>query len=126
MSGHVESRGKVVERVVDEPRGEIEEELALQRLDNPFDAHAVFEDALQHQIPDFVVVLGLGEDTLGCGAEGGGAVAPRLVLAVGDFQEGDGLVGDCKELVRFRVRLRRPEFATGRTGGLLGKRSKPV
>ena len=51
MSGHVESRGEVVEHVVDEPRGEIEEELPLERLEDPFDAHAVFEDALQHQDP---------------------------------------------------------------------------
>ena len=94
MSRHVESRGEVVEHVVDEPRGEIEEKLPLERLEDPFDAHAVFEDALQHQVPDLVVVLGLGEDALGCVAKGGGAAAPGVILAVVDFQEGDGLVGD--------------------------------
>lgn len=94
MRRHVESRGEVVEHVVDEPRGEIEQELPLERLEDPFDAHAVFDDALQHQIPDLVVVLGLGEDALGCGAKGGGAATPGVILAVGDFQEGNGLVGD--------------------------------
>ena len=94
MSGHVESRGEVVEHVVDEPGGEIEEELTLERLENPFDAHAVVENALEHQIADLVVVLGLGEDTLGCVAKGGGAVASGGVLAVGDLQIGDGLVDD--------------------------------
>ena len=119
MSGHVESRGEVVEHVVDEPRGEIEEELALERQEDPFDAHAVFEDALQHQIPDLVVVLGLGEDILGCGAEGGGAVAAGLVLAVGDLQEGDGLVGDGAN-GSCQGPLASTEFAAGRTRGFLG------
>jgi len=59
MSGHVESRGEVVEHVVDEPGGEIEEELTLERLEDPFDAHAVIENAFQHEIPDLVSYLAL-------------------------------------------------------------------
>ena len=119
MSRHVESGGEVVEHVVDEPRREIEEELPLERQQDPFDAHAVFEDALQDQIPDLVVVLGLGEDILGCGAEGGGAVAAGLVLAVGDLQDGDGLVGDGAN-GSFQDPLASSEFAAGRTRGFLG------
>jgi len=80
-----------VEHVVDEPGGEIEEELTLERLEDPFDAHAVIENAFQHEIPDLVVVLGLGEDALGCVAKGSGTVASGGVLAVGDLQVGDGL-----------------------------------
>jgi len=125
MSRHVESRGEVVEHVVDEPRGEIEEELPLERLEDPFDAHAVFEDALQHQVPDLVVVLGLGEDALGCVAKGGGAAAPGVILAVVDFQEGDGLVGDGAE--RFgsgSVSVGRVCRTPGR--GLSWERSEPA
>jgi len=48
VCGHVELGGAVAEHVVDEPRGEIEEELPLERLKGPLDAHAVFEETLQH------------------------------------------------------------------------------
>ena len=63
MRGHVELLGMVAEHVVDEPRGQVEEELALERSQGPFDAHAVLEDPLQDQVADAVVVLGLG---VGC------------------------------------------------------------
>jgi site-specific DNA recombinase len=107
------------EHVVDKPRGEIEEELAIKRVENPFDAHAVFEDPLQDQVPDLVVVLGLGEDTLGCGAEGGGAVAAGLVFAVGDFEEGDGFVRDGAN-GSLQGPFASSEFAAVWTGGFLG------
>ena len=84
----------VVEHVVDEPRGEVEEELAAQRLQGLFDVHAVLEDAIEHQVADLVVVEGPGEDALGRVAEGRAAVAPGLIFAAGDLQVGDGLVGD--------------------------------
>ena len=45
------------EHVVDEPRGQFQQELAAQRLQDPLDAHPVFDDTIQHQIPDFVVVI---------------------------------------------------------------------
>ena len=86
--------GAVAEHVVDEPRGEVQEELAAERLQGPFDVHAVLEDAVEDQVADLVVVLGLGEDALGGVAEGRAAVAAGLILAVGDLQVGDGLVGD--------------------------------
>ncbi len=88
-------------------------------MENPFDAHAVFEDAFENQVSDLAVVLGLGEDTLGCGAEGGGAVTAGLVLAVGDFQESDGLVGDGAN-GSLQGSLPSSEFAAGRTMGFLG------
>jgi hypothetical protein len=119
MRRHVESRGEVVEHVVDEPRGEIEKELPLERLKDSFNAHAVFDDALQHQIPDLVVVLGLGEDALGCVAKGGGAAAPGVILAVDDFQEGDGLVGDGAHSSG-QGPCPSAEFAALRAGGFLG------
>ena len=75
MLGHVELRGAVAEHVVDEPRGEVEEELAAERLQGPLDAHAVLEDAVEDQVADLVVVQGLGEDALGGVAEGRAAVA---------------------------------------------------
>ena len=66
--GHVESPGVVVEHVVDEPRGEVEEELTAQRLQGPLDAHPVLEDAVEHEVADLVVVERPGEDALGGGA----------------------------------------------------------
>ena len=119
MRGHVELRGEVVEHVVDEPRGEVEEELAAERLEGPLDAHAVLEDAIEHQVADLVVVQGLGEDALGGVAEGGAAAAPGVVLAVGDLQEGDGLVGDGADPAG-QGPLPTAAFAALRAGGLLG------
>ena len=59
--------GPVAEHVVDEPRGEVQEELAADRRQGPLDAHAVLEQAVEHQVADLVVVLGLGEHALrGC------------------------------------------------------------
>src|SRR5207302_10172401 len=58
------------------------------------DVHGVLEDAVEDQVADLVVVVGLGEHALGGVAEGGAAVAPCGVLAVGDLQVCDGLVGD--------------------------------
>ena len=112
-------RGVVAEHVVDEPRGEVEEELAAERLQGPLDAHAVLEDAVEHQVADLVVVLGLGEHALGGVAEGRAAVAAGGVLAVGDLQVGDGLVGDGADGAGQRP-LAAAAFAALRAGGLLG------
>ena len=110
----------VVEHVVDEPRGEVEEELAAERLQGPLDAHAVLEDAVEHQVADLVVVEGPGEDALGGVAEGGAAVAPGLILAAGDLQVGDGLVGDGADPCGSSVRLRRPCLPHFGQGAFLG------
>ena len=92
MHGHVELPGVVVEHVVHKARGEFQEELAAERLQDALDAHAILDDALEHQVTDLVVVEGSGEDALRGIAEGRAAVAPCLILAAGDLQEGDGLV----------------------------------
>ena len=117
--GHVEPPGVVVEHVVDEPGGELEEELAAERLQGPLDAHAVPEDAVEHEVADLVVVAGPGEDVLGGVAERGAAVAPGGVLAPGDLQVDDGLVGDGADGAGKRP-LAATESAAGRARGLLG------
>ena len=117
--GHVELPGVVVEHVVDEPRGEVEEELAAERLQGPLDAHAVLEDAVEHEVADLVVVEGPGEDALGGVAEGRAAAAPGAVLAAGDLQVGDGLVGDGADGAGERP-FAAAEFAAVRARGLLG------
>src|SRR5512142_1431363 len=119
MRRHVESRGVVAEHVVDEPRRQVEEELAAERLQGPFDAHAIFEDAVQHPISDLVVVEGPGELALGGVAEGGAAVTPGLIFATGDLEEGDLLVGDGANPASPRP-FPTPMCAAVRAGGLLG------
>src|SRR5208283_1549185 len=94
MFGHIEFFGPIAEHVVDEPRGQFQQELAAQRLQDPLDAHPVFDDAIQHQIPDLVVVMGFGEHALGSVSERRAAFAPGCVLAVGDLQVGHRLEGD--------------------------------
>jgi site-specific DNA recombinase len=94
MLGHVELGGLVLEHVVDEPRGEVQEEFTADRSQGAFDVHAVSEDAIEDQVADLVVVLGLGEHALWRVAEGLATLAAGGIFAVGDLQEGDGLVGD--------------------------------
>jgi hypothetical protein len=89
MFGHIEFFGPIAEHVVDEPRGQFQQELAAQRLQDPFDAHSVFDDAIQHQIPDFVVVMGLGEHALESVSERRAAFAPD---ASPNFQAQNGLL----------------------------------
>ena len=120
MLGQVELRGPVAEHVVDEPRGQVQEELAAERLQGPFDVHAVLDDPFQDQVADLVVVEGPGEDALGGVAEGRAAVAAGLILAAGDLQVGDGLVGDGADPARRQRPFAAAELATLRAGGLLG------
>ncbi len=119
MRGHVEMGGVVAEHVVDDPRGEVEEELTAERLQGPFDVHAVLEDTLEHQVANLVVVVCLGEDALGGVAEGLAAVAAGRVLAAGDVQIGDGLVDDGAH-PSGHIPLATAQFAALRAGGLLG------
>ena len=94
MVGQVEPPGLPVEAVVDEAVGEVQEEVPPHRGDDPLDAHAVVEDAIEDGPADLVVVGGLGLDVRRGGAEGLAAGAAGPVLAVGDVEEGDLLVGD--------------------------------
>ena len=119
VRGHVELGGPVAEHVVDEPGGEVQQELAADRRQGPLDAHAVLEEAVEDQVADLVVVLGLGEHALGGVAEGRAAAAAGGVLAVGDLQDGDGLVGDGADGAG-QGPLASAPLAALRAGGLLG------
>src|SRR5262249_43777423 len=94
MLGQVELPSAVAEDIVDEPRREVEEELAADRGQGALDAHPVVEEAFQDEGTDTVIILGLGVDIVRGVAEDGAAGTVRLVLTVGDLKEGDGLVGD--------------------------------
>ncbi len=120
MLGEIELSHPVAKLVVDEPRGEFQQELAAQRLQSLFDVHAVLDDAIQHQIADLVVVEGPGEDALGGVAEGRATIALGLILAAGDLQIGDGLVGDGADLAGWQLPFATAVFATLWAGGLLG------
>ena len=118
MFGHIEFFGPIAEHVVDKPRGQFQQELAAQRLQDSLDAHPVFDDAIQHQIPDLVVVMGLGEHALGSVSERRAAIALGCVLAVGDLQVDYRLEGDRAYLTGTRP-LSLAQFATLGTRGLL-------
>jgi hypothetical protein len=120
VRGHVEGGGVVAEHVVDEPAGQLQEVLAAERRQEPLDAHAVLEDAVEHELPDPVVVAGLRVYALGGGAEGRAAAAPGGVLAVGELHHDDGLVGGCPNGAAQRP-LPAALPAALRAGGLLGR-----
>jgi hypothetical protein len=112
MPGHVELPCVVVEHVVDEARREFKKVLAAERLQDLLDAHAILDDALEHQLADLVVVKGSGEDPLGGISERGAATALCLILAAGDLEEGDGLVVDGANSARWEFPLSPAPFAT--------------
>ena len=120
MLRQIEFRGAVAEQVVDETRGQVQEEVATQRLEGPFDVQAVLDDPCQDQVADLVVVVGPGQDTLGGAAEGRAAVAPGLILTAGDLQVGDGHVDDGPDPARRQGAFAAAQLATLRAGGLLG------
>ena len=103
MFGHNEFRGTIAEHVVGEPRGQVQQELAAQRLQDPLDTHPVFDDAIQHQVPDLVVIMGLGEHALGRVSECRAAIALGCVLAVGDVQVHHCIEGDRANLTSTAV-----------------------
>ena len=96
--GHVEPPDLPVEAVVDEAVGEVQEEVPAHRGDDPLDAHAVVEEAVEDGLADRVVVQRPGLDARRRGAEGRAAAAAGPVLAVGDVEEDDLLVGDGPDL----------------------------
>src|SRR5262249_21759168 len=77
-------------------------------------------DAVQDQITDLVVVQGPGEDALGGVAESPAAVTAGLILAAGDLQIGDGLVGDGADGARRQFPFANAVAATPGARGLLG------
>src|SRR3954464_7463846 len=90
MIGQVALPGLPVEAVVDEAVGEVQEEVPTHRGDDPLDAHAVLQDAVEDGPADRVVVAGLGFDIRRGGTEGLAAGAPGPVLAVGNFSQESG------------------------------------
>ena len=76
MLGHIELFGTVAEHVIDEPRGQVQQELTSERLHSLFDVHSILEDPIEHQVADFVVVAGSGKHTLGSCPERLAAVTP--------------------------------------------------
>jgi len=63
--GHVQLGSGVVQAVVNETGGEIEEEVPLETAERGLDVHAVVDDAVEDRLPDFVVVLGSWQDAFG-------------------------------------------------------------
>ena len=78
-----------------------------------------FEDAIQDQISDLVIVVGLGEYALGSVPESRAALTPCCVLAVGDPQEGHSLESD-RAYFAATGPFPFAQLATRRTRGLLG------
>src|SRR3954447_20356508 len=119
MFGHVEAPDLAMQAVVDEAVGEVEQEIPLHRGDDTFDAHAVVEDAVEDGLADLVVVQRAGFDPWRRGPEGGAAIAAGAILAVGDVEEDDFLVGEGADRSVADVLARR-QLATGGARGLSG------
>ena len=60
MVRQVELPDSLVEAVVDEAVGEVQEEVSVHRPEDLLDAHPIVEDAVEHGFTDLVVVQGEG------------------------------------------------------------------
>ncbi len=60
MVRQVELPDPLVEAVVDEAVGEVQEEVSVHRPEDLLDAHPIVEDAVEHGFTDLVVVQGAG------------------------------------------------------------------
>src|SRR5271157_1525861 len=98
MVRQVELPDPLVEAVVDEAVGEVQEEVSVHRPEELLDAHPIVEDAVEHGFTDLVVVQGAGFHARGSGAEGRATVATGPVFAIGDVEVDDLLVGDGTDL----------------------------
>ena len=98
MVRQVELPDPLVQAVVDEAVGEVQEEVSVHRPEDLLDAHPIVEDAVEHGVADFVVVQGAGFHARGGDAEGRATVAPGPVFAVGDVEIDGLLVGDGTDL----------------------------
>src|SRR5205807_881278 len=99
--------------------GEVQEEVPVHGTEDLLDAHAIIQDAVEDGLADLVVVQRLGLDTRRRGPEGGTAIAAGSILAVGDVEVDDLLVGDRANLTAQDV-LALAELATGGAWGLAG------
>ena len=98
MVRQVELPDPLVQAVVNEAVGEVQEEVSVHRPEDLLDAHPIVKDAVEHGVADFVVVQGAGFHARGGDAEGRATVAPGPVFAVGDVEIDGLLVGDGTDL----------------------------
>lgn len=94
VSGHVGLTALPVEAVVEEPIGQVEEEVASHRLLHAMEAHAVIEEAVDDGVADPVGVLGSRFDPFDVRAERlaagtGGAVFSDRHVDEGDLAQRD-------------------------------------
>ena len=94
MRGQVDAAQLLVEAVVEEAEGEIQEEVAPHGGDGPLGVEPVLQQAVEDGLADAVVVVGPGRVALGPGAEGSRAAAEGGVLGVADLGEGFLPVGE--------------------------------
>ena len=78
-----------VEAVVEKTVGEVEEELALERLLQAVQAHAVFEQAIDDHVPNAVGVVRSWFDAIDLGTKGLATRAAGAVFSDGQFDDGD-------------------------------------
>ena len=87
--GHVDLADFPIEAVVEKAVGKIEEELALERLLQAIQAHAVFEQAIDDHVTNVIGVLGSGLNAIDLGTKGLATGTVGAVFSDGQFDDGD-------------------------------------
>ncbi len=109
-----------VEAVVEEAVGQVEEEVALQGVLQPVEAHAVVEQAVDDGVANAVGVLGPRFDAWNLGTEGLAAGATGAVFSDGQFDEDDLAEGDVADAAGVGVLASAPLAAMRTRVGLGG------
>src|SRR5262249_60067585 len=119
VRGLAEPSQAPVQAVVDEPAGQVEDEVALHGGAGALDVEAIVEDAVEDRLAHEVVVIGLGGEAGGTGAKVLATVTAGGVLCVEDVQPEDLPVGErTGEAVEAALAVAAP--AAGRAGIGLG------
>jgi len=122
IARHLDLADFPVEAVVQKAIGEIEIEIALEGLAQPFHAHAVVEQAVDDRIADAVGVFRARLDPLHLSSEGLATGAAGAVFSDFDFEQDDFAIGDIANAAAVNI-LAASFPAAMRTGkGLRGVR----
>lgn len=113
-----------VQTVVEKAIGELEMEIALESLTQPFHAHAVVEQTVDDSLADPVGILRTRLDPIELGAKGLATRAVGAVFSNFDFENHDLAIGDIANQTGMSV-LAPSHLAALRTGEGLRRARKP-
>ena len=122
VGGHVDLADLPSKAVVDKALGEIEMEIAAQRLAQPLHTHAVVEQTVEDRLADPIAVFRTGLDPFDPRPESLATRATGAVFSDGDVEDEDLLKGDIADRAAVRTL---PPSPLATVGARIGFRGAP-